>query len=300
MPELPEVEVVRAGLAPAATGSLVRSVEILDVRSLKRHDARWGDFIGLLEGTRICDVMRRGKFLWLPLAPLNESGSGDRPADALVVHLGMSGQVLLREPGTPDEKHLRVRLTLEMPDTRVVEARFVDQRIFGSLAVDELVEGIGGSVPRQAAHIAPDPIEDAFNIDDLVRRLSTKHTGIKRVLLDQTVVSGIGNIYADESLWRARLHYATSCNDLSEERVRELFGHVRDVLTQALREGGTSFDAQYVNVNGQAGYFEHSLNVYGRQGEACPHCGETIVRQSFMNRGSHLCPKCQAPAEGVA
>jgi formamidopyrimidine-DNA glycosylase len=283
VPELPEVEVVRAGLAPAVTGSIFRSVQVLDTRSLKRHDARRGDFVGLLEGARVREIKRRGKFLWMPL----DSG------DALVVHLGMSGQVLLREPQAPDDKHLRVRLITEMADGRAVDVRFVDQRIFGSMAVDQLVDGIGGLVPAQAAHIAADPLEAVFDDDAFVAALRKRRTGIKRALLDQGLISGIGNIYADESLWRARLHYDRATDALTTAKARELLGHVRDVLGQALAEGGTSFDAQYVNVNGQAGYFEHSLNAYGRQGEACARCGGTLRRESFMNRGSHFCPICQ-------
>lgn len=289
MPELPEVEVVRAGLAPAVTGSVFRSVQVLDTRSLKRHDARRGDFVGLLEGATVLEIKRRGKFLWMPLAHAEGAGNGD----ALVVHLGMSGQVLLREPSAPDDRHLRVRIVTEMPDGNPVDVRFVDQRIFGSMAVDELVEGIGGLVPAQAAHIAADPLELVFDDDAFVAALRKRRTGIKRALLDQGLISGIGNIYADESLWRSRLHYDRPTDALSAATVRELLGHVRDVLGQALAEGGTSFDAQYVNVNGQAGYFEHSLNAYGRQGEDCPRCGATLRRDSFMNRGSHFCPVCQ-------
>nr|KGA07702.1 MAG: hypothetical protein GM42_1090 [actinobacterium acMicro-1] len=289
MPELPEVEVVRAGLAPAVTGSVFRSVQVLDTRSLKRHDARRGDFVGLLEGASVLEIRRRGKFLWMPLANTVGAGHGD----ALVVHLGMSGQVLLRETDAPDDRHLRVRIVTVMPDGKPVDVRFVDQRIFGSMAVDQLVEGIGGLVPAQAAHIAADPLEADFDDDAFVRALRKRRTGIKRALLDQGLISGIGNIYADESLWRARLHYDRPTDALTAAKARELLGHVRDVLVQALAEGGTSFDAQYVNVNGQAGYFEHSLNAYGRQGEACSRCGATLRRESFMNRGSHFCPLCQ-------
>jgi formamidopyrimidine-DNA glycosylase len=295
VPELPEVEVVRAGLAPAVTGSIFRSVQVIDTRSLKRHDARRGDFVGLLEGATVLEIKRRGKFLWMPLGQAGYGGSSLSvgSGDALVVHLGMSGQVLLRETNAPDDKHLRVRLVTEMPDGRAVDVRFVDQRIFGSMAVDQLVEGIGGLVPAQAAHIAADPLESVFDDDAFVTALRKRRTGIKRALLDQGLISGIGNIYADESLWRARLHYDRATDALTAAKARELLGHVREVLAQALAEGGTSFDAQYVNVNGQAGYFEHSLNAYGRQGEACARCGGTLRRESFMNRGSHFCPICQ-------
>ena len=286
---------VRAGLAPAVTGSIFRSVQVIDTRSLKRHDARRGDFVGLLEGATVLEIKRRGKFLWMPLGQTGNGGSSSPvgSGDALVVHLGMSGQVLLRETNAPDDKHLRVRLVTEMPDGRAVDVRFVDQRIFGSMAVDQLAEGIGGLVPAQAAHIAADPLESVFDDDAFVAALRKRRTGIKRALLDQGLISGIGNIYADESLWRARLHYDRATDALTAAKARELLGHVREVLAQALAEGGTSFDAQYVNVNGQAGYFEHSLNAYGRQGEACARCGGTLRRESFMNRGSHFCPICQ-------
>ena len=293
MPELPEVEVVRAGLAPAVTGARIAGVQILDPRSLKRHDGRRGDFVGLLDGVRIDSVERRGKFMWMPLST----------GDALVVHLGMSGQVLLREPDAPADRHLRIRFDIESSGAGVKAKRegqarelvvaFVDQRIFGSMAVDHVLEQHGSLVPSQVAHIALDPLDARFDDDLFVTRLRAKHTGLKRALLDQTLVSGIGNIYADEALWASRLHYDRATDSVTTDEARTILDEVRAVLLKALAEGGTSFDAQYVNVNGQAGYFAHSLNAYGRQGEACVRCGTPIVRESFMNRGSHFCPVCQ-------
>lgn len=301
MPELPEVEVVRAGLEPAVTGALVTSVHVLDERALTRHTGGGGDFERALAGRRFAGAARRGKFLWLPLAARDESDAGE----ALMAHLGMSGQLLLRHPGADAERHERVRIAIEHPEHGELAVVFADQRTFGSLAIDRLEptpDGAAGGwgtteplVPRQAAHIARDPLDPAFD-DHLFRAvLSRKDSATKRVLLDQTVLSGVGNIYADEALWAARIHPETPARALATRTVRRLLLEIRTVLEKALAEGGTSFDAQYVNVNGQAGYFAHSLNAYGRTGEPCPRCGRPIVRVSFMNRSSHYCPHCQKP-----
>ncbi|MFB8148162.1 bifunctional DNA-formamidopyrimidine glycosylase/DNA-(apurinic or apyrimidinic site) lyase [Microbacterium sp. NPDC056003] len=299
MPELPEVEVVRAGLAPAVTGAVVRGVTVLDDRALTRHAGTGAEFETALTGRTIRAAARRGKFLWLPL----EDDGGRAPLEAVVGHLGMSGQLLLRAPGAAPERHERVRIDLEHPTHGEVSVVFADQRTFGSLAIDELIAtpdgapgGLGAaeaSVPRQVAHIARDPLDPAFADAAFRRALMRKDSAIKRVLLDQTVISGVGNIYADESLWAARIHPETRAADLATRAVNRLLGEVRHVLDKALAEGGTSFDAQYVNVNGQAGYFAHSLNAYGRTGEPCPRCGRPIVRVSFTNRSSHFCPHCQ-------
>ena len=299
MPELPEVEVVRAGLAPAVTGARIAGVEVLDTRSLKRHEAASGDFERLLTGARIEAAVRRGKFLWLPLAG----------GDALVGHLGMSGQLLLRTPDHPgDDRHARIRLHLEHPEHGELRVDFVDQRIFGSMAVDRMLPTADGevagfsadvtgpwarSIPSQVAHIARDPLDPAFRDADFVRAVARRSSAIKRILLDQGLVSGIGNIYADEALWAVRMHGEQPGDTLGPRRIRDLLQAVRDVLQKALAEGGTSFDAQYVNVNGASGYFAHSLNVYGRAGRACSRCGTPIVREAFMNRSSHRCPRCQ-------
>jgi formamidopyrimidine-DNA glycosylase len=215
----------------------------------------------------------------------------------------MSGQVLLREAGEPAGRHARVRLVLEHPQHGELAVHFVDQRTFGSLAVDTLVPTIDGAagglgtdlslVPSQVAHIARDPLDPAFDDARFAAILARKNTGIKRALLDQTVISGIGNIYADEALWAAKMHYAQPASSLSRARIRVLLAEIRLVLSRALAEGGTSFDAQYVNVNGASGYFSHSLNVYGQEGRPCPRCGRPIVREQFMNRSSHLCTYCQ-------
>ena len=300
MPELPEVEVVRAGLQPAVTDALVTGVEIFDERSLRRHLPATGPFAEQLTGRRIVAAVRRGKFLWLPL----DSGH------ALVIHLGMSGQVLLRTPGAALDRMLRIRLTLEHPTHGELWVNFVDQRIFGSMAVDTMgptADGLPGGysgqlqadaawwnrIPSQVAHIARDPIDPSFSSSAFFRALARKNTGIKRALLDQNLISGIGNIYADEALFAARIHYEQPAASLSAAKARTLLAAVRTILQRALAEGGTSFDAQYVNVNGQSGYFAHSLEAYGRQGTPCSRCGTLLVREQFMNRGSHFCPRCQ-------
>ena len=284
MPELPEVEVVRRGLAPAVEGAAVASVEVFDARSLRRHLG--GDFEQRLTGRRMLAPVRRGKFLWIPLA---ESG------EALVVHLGMSGQVLLREPGA-DDARTRIRVDLEHPAHGALRLNFVDQRIFGSMAIDRLVPAADHPdelIPSQVAHIARDPVDSRFDDALFLDRLARKQSTVKRALLDQRLISGIGNIYADEALWAARVHYEQPTATLSRRRALALLAEVRLVLDKALAEGGTSFDTQYLNVNGESGYFAHSLNAYGRQGSPCPRCGRPIVRESFMNRGSHFCAHCQ-------
>lgn len=294
MPELPEVEVVRSGLAPAVVGARITAVDVLDERALTRHPADAADFVAQLEGRLVTAAARRGKFLWLPLG-------GEQ--HALTAHLGMSGQMLLRVPDAAPERHERIRLHVEHPQHGRLAVVFADQRTFGSLAVDELRDTPDGSaggfgsmlarVPSQVAHIARDALDPAFDEASFVAAVRRRSSAIKRILLDQTLVSGIGNIYADESLWAARIHPETHGRALSGQAVRRLLGEVRLVLEKALAEGGTSFDAQYVNVNGQAGYFAHSLNAYGRGGEPCPRCGGQIRREAFMNRSSHFCPQCQ-------
>ena len=284
MPELPEVEVVRAGLAPAAVGSVITAVSVFDERALTRHAGGADDFVARLEGRTFTGASRRGKFLWLPL---------DSPESALIAHLGMSGQMLLRAPDAGPERHERVRISLEHPTHGELAIVFADQRTFGSLAVDVLVTDGPTAIPSQVHHIARDPLDPLFDDAGFRAALAHRSSAIKRVLLDQGVVSGIGNIYADESLWASRIHPESPANLLSTRAVHRLLAEVRSVLAKALAEGGTSFDAQYVNVNGQAGYFAHSLNAYGRGGEPCPRCGGPIRREAFMNRSSHYCPRCQ-------
>jgi len=311
MPELPEVEVVRRGLARWLTGSRLGPVDVLHPRPVRRHEPGPEDFAARLAGARVGDAVRRGKFLWLSL----DDGH------ALLAHLGMSGQLLLQPAQAPDEPHLRVRIGLSggpqdsglEPAGR--ELRFVDQRMFGGLSVvplvatpDGLPAGWGGTgegapsaawIPPPVLHIARDPLDPHLDQPALLARLRTKRTGIKRALLDQTWLSGVGNIYADEALWRARLHYARPAEQLTRPAAVRLLGAVREVMRCALADGGTSFDSLYVNVNGQGGYFDRSLAVYGRQGLPCPRCGALVRRDSFMNRSSFSCPRCQPrPRQG--
>ncbi len=292
MPELPEVEVVRFGLEPAVDGATVARVQILDERSLRRHDGPTEDFIERLTGARLLTPERRGKFLWIPVEGFDRDGR----EEAVVVHLGMSGQLLLREPRAELDRLTRIVMDVDQPRHGAVRVDFVDQRIFGSMALDHLVAAVDRPdqrIPSQVAHIARDPVDPLFDDEKFLRALSRKDTTIKRALLDQTLVSGIGNIYADEALWAARVHYDQPTRALSRARAKTLLAEVRLVLVRALAEGGTSFSSTYVNVNGASGYFSHSLNAYGQQGKPCPRCGRAIVRESFMNRGSHFCPFCQ-------
>jgi formamidopyrimidine-DNA glycosylase len=280
MPELPEVEVVRAGLARHALGATITAVEVRHPRPVRRDPRGPDGFAAALVGRRIEGARRRGKYLWLPL----DNG------DALLGHLGMSGQLLLQPPGAPGELHLRVRIALD-GSAEGRELRFVDQRMFGGLSVS----AGGADLPPEIAHIARDPLDPEFDEVEFVRKVRRRTSGIKRQLLDQNLVSGVGNIYADEALWRARLHGERPGERLTGRQVRELLGHARDVMNEALGQGGTSFDALYVNVNGESGYFERSLHAYGREGEPCERCGTPLRRVAFMNRSSYFCPRCQRP-----
>ena len=285
MPELPEVEVVRRGLDRHVAGRRIATVAVLHPRAVRRHP---GDLAADLVGARIETASRRGKYLWLPLSD----------GRALVAHLGMSGQLLVQPSNAVDERHLRVRMTFT--DGRR-ELRFVDQRTFGGLLVAPLVEdGRGGAIPAPVAHIARDPLDPDFDDEDFVRRLRARSVEVKRALLDQTLASGVGNIYADEALWRAGIHGRRASDRLTSAQARALLGHVREVMVEALAQGGTSFDALYVNVNGQSGYFDRSLQAYGRGGEPCDRCGTVMRREAFMNRSSTFCPTCQRPPRGPA
>lgn len=280
MPELPEVEVVRRGLEAHVLGATIESVEVLHPRAVRRHEPGPRDLALQLTGQRIDAAERRGKYLWLVLEP------GDL---ALVVHLGMSGQMLVQPPAVPQEKHLRIRAVLD----NGADLRFVDQRTFGGWALAPLVDVDGDRLPVPVAHIARDPMDPRFDPAAVVKVLRGKHTEIKRALLDQTVVSGIGNIYADEALWRAKIHGSRLTDSLSAPKLKSVLESAREVMGEALAVGGTSFDALYVNVNGESGYFERSLDVYGRENLPCRRCGAPIRREKFMNRSSYSCPKCQ-------
>jgi formamidopyrimidine-DNA glycosylase len=277
MPELPEVEVVRSGLERHLIGRQISQVEVLHPRAIRRHIPGAQDFAGRLVGHEITALRRRGKYLWFELDD----------EQALIGHLGMSGQFLLLPSDSEYEKHLRLRFEFSDWNTQL---RFVDQRTFGGMSIDELNDD---RIPTTISHIARDPFDPEFDAACVVNDLGSRNTEIKRLLLDQTVVSGIGNIYADESLWRAKIHPRRMGSSLKEAQLELLIESATQVMSDALAAGGTSFDDLYVNVNGESGYFERSLAVYGQRGEPCPKCGTKIVRESFMNRSSHFCPACQ-------
>jgi formamidopyrimidine-DNA glycosylase len=328
LPELPEVETVRDGLARHVTGRAVTGVEVLRDYSVRRHEGGPESFRGQLVGQRVGAAVRRGKYLWLLLSdapsgpvgeerpggaePLGAQPDGAAPAGAhvtaLMAHLGMSGQLLVRSGSAAVDKvpHLRVRLELsalpgEDGSPRTLD--FVDQRTFGHLSVTDLAptpDGAPGGqgsplaeIPEPAAHIARDLLDPDLRRDDLVRAMRRRRTGIKRALLDQRLVSGVGNIYADEALWRAGLHYARPTDTLKIAEAHRLLDAAEQVMRESLAQGGTSFDDLYVNVNGQSGYFSRSLAVYGREGEECSRCGAVVRRDEFMNRSSYSCPVCQ-------
>lgn len=280
MPELPEVETVRLGLAEHVVGRTIESVTVTHPRSVRRHLEGAADLAARMAGQRVASAERRGKYLWLTF------DDGD---DALVVHLGMSGQMLVQPADAPLEKHAHIQATLHDG----TQLRFIDQRTFGGWALAPLVEVDGTLVPEPVAHIARDPLDPRFDREAAVAAIRAKQSEIKRVLLDQSVISGIGNIYADESLWRARIHGGRPASGLTRPTVRALLDATAAVMGEALVAGGTSFDALYVNVNGESGYFERALAVYGRADEPCPRCGAPIVRERFMNRSSYYCPRCQ-------
>jgi formamidopyrimidine-DNA glycosylase len=329
VPELPEVETVRDGLDRLVVGATVRDVEVFREYSVRRHDGGPGSFRDQLTGRRLSAAVRRGKFLWLPLLPA-DPGDDAVPAAALLAHLGMSGQLLVRgatptgEPapvrvpvgaaGPEDDwqhPHLRVRLRLDGAPSGARYLDFVDQRTFGHLSVQDLVPDDASSnlpagqgsdlpvLPEPVAHIARDLLDPNLDLDALVSRVRRRRTQVKRALLDQTVVSGVGNIYADEALWRAQVHWARPTDKLKAADVRRVLDSAAEVMSEALVQGGTSFDELYVNVNGQSGYFDRSLAVYGRENEECRRCGALVRRDAFMNRSSFSCPVCQPKPRGL-
>ncbi len=281
MPELPEVEVVRRGLAEHVVGRTIADVEIRGTRVARRHAPGPADLVARVQHTTVADARRRGKYLWLELA----GPDGDR--GALLLHLGMSGQLLVQPAGAADERHLHARFGFADDGP---ELRFVDQRTFGGMALADLSPA---GIPETIGHIAPDPFEAAYDQATVIARLRGRHSAVKRGLLDQGIVSGIGNIYADEALWRAKVHGNRPSDSLSRPALGRILDHAREVMSEALAKGGTSFDALYVNVNGASGYFDRSLAAYGQEGMPCPRCGTPIRREHFMNRSSFFCPRCQ-------
>jgi formamidopyrimidine-DNA glycosylase len=299
MPELPEVEVVRRGLADHVVGRTIQTAQFTGTRVTRRYLPGPVDLADRLSGALVCAAQRRGKYLWLVL----EEPDGSRRA--LVIHLGMSGQLLVQAPTTPRQSHLHA--TFDFAD-HGSQLRFVDQRTFGAIALSDLVPDLSGravdvadqgtrlvtcGVPATIAHIAPDPLEPAFDRGAVLAILRVRHTAIKRALLDQGLISGIGNIYADETLWRTGVHGEREACAMSKPVLGRLIQNAQEVMLEALGQGGTSFDALYVNVNGASGFFDRSLDVYGRQGAPCHRCGTLIRRERFMNRSSYFCPVCQ-------
>ncbi|WP_338751266.1 bifunctional DNA-formamidopyrimidine glycosylase/DNA-(apurinic or apyrimidinic site) lyase [Janibacter alittae] len=287
MPELPEVEVVRRGLADHVAGRTIAAAEVRGHRVARRHVPGAQDLADRLRGRTLAGAHRRGKYLWLALAD-----GGVVPDEALIVHLGMSGQMLVADPRTPEPRHTHARLTFTDGGG---ELRFVDQRTFGGFSLAELVDG----VPTSVAHIALDPFDPDYDRAAVIADVKRRRSGIKRVLLNQAVVSGIGNIYADEALWRAGIHGERLASALTGPAIGRLLDHAKDVMADALEQGGTSFDELYVNVNGASGYFDRSLSAYGQEGRACPRCGTAMRREQFMNRSSTSCPRCQVRPRGV-
>jgi formamidopyrimidine-DNA glycosylase len=291
VPELPEVEVVRRGLADHLSGRRVSDVEVFHPRAVRRQAGGAVELVDRLKGRSLRAVRRRGKYLWIELGDGAERSSTHGPGEAeaaLLAHLGMSGQMLVQPADRPDEKHLRIRICF---DDGGPELRFVDQRTFGGLTVTDVTGD--DDLPVPVAHIGRDPMDPAFDAEAVVGGLRRRRTGLKRALLDQTLVSGIGNIYADESLWRARLHYERPTATLTRPEGRRLLTAAREVMDEALAAGGTSFDALYVDVHGDSGYFDRALAVYGQADRPCPRCGTPVARAPFMNRSSYWCPTCQ-------
>lgn len=284
MPELPEVETIRAGLESGILGRTLTGVELYHPRVARRSEN--GEHgIHDLVGSTVHAVVRRGKYMWIDFG------------QPLVVHLGMSGQLLIHDGRAPRGPHTRAVL-----DFSGRQVSFVDQRTFGHLQRSTYLPGDGhpagyGSerteIPASVAHIARDLLDPWIHLRDISATTRRKRTEIKRVMLDQTVVSGLGNIYCDEALFRAGIHPRRKASGLSYISLETLWRHGQDVMRDALDQGGTSFDALYVNVNGASGYFDRSLNAYGRGGKPCLRCGTTMQKIEFMNRSSTFCPTCQ-------
>lgn len=279
MPELPEVEVVRLGLDEHVTGRTVAAVEVRHPRSVRRHLAGELDFIARLCGRQIRAARRRGKYLWLDLDSDGVTG------EALLAHLGMSGQMRIQLTGAANETHLRVRLRFADDGP---ELRFIDQRTFGGLSVEDVVEGL----PTPVAHIARDPMDPCFDPDAVVAGIRRRRTGLKRALLDQTLVSGIGNIYADEALFRAELHPLSPAGSMKPEHLEALRDAVVAALEAGIDAGGSSID-DYRDARGEKGTMQDEFLVHTREGEECGRCGGTIVRIVVGGRSTYFCPGCQ-------
>ena len=272
MPELPEVETVRRGLITHAVGRAIIGATQLHPRALNPKSV---SDLHAIEGAKILDVRRRGKFLWFVL---------DRPI-VLAAHLGMSGQFLVNPT---DLRHTRAKLKLKKR-TKTTELHFNDQRTFGWVSVEEVLDGL----PTSVQSIAPDMFDANYDQNAVIENIKRRKVSIKSAILNQNIVSGVGNIYADESLWLAKVHPEKSANLMKRADIARVLDSAKEVMAKAIEVGGTSFDELYINVNGESGYFDISLNAYGQEDEPCPRCGTLIRRIKFGNRSSHLCPKCQ-------
>lgn len=273
MPELPEVETMVRDLAPRLQGRMVSRIEALFAGSVV-----WPDLVQFtkrLVGQEIVALDRRGKFAIVRLA------SGD----ALIVHRGMTGSLLLRRPDEPLERHVRVVFHLD----DALQLRFDDQRKFGKIY---LLDATGSERPLPWAGMGPEPFDEAFTPVSLGRALRSRKALIKPLLLNQTMVAGLGNIYVDEALHLALVHPERRANTLTRPEVERIFSAIRSVLLSAVEGRGTTFSS-YVDIEGRAGSFQGSLRVFRRAGQACLHCGATIQRLVVGGRGTHICPSCQ-------
>ena len=283
MPELPEVEVVRKGLAKHIKNRKIIKAKVRNNRALRNFEFSTKTFEKTVTGFTINSVERRGKFLWMTLK---------NSSQAISAHLGMSGQMLMVKQDEKASTHARG--TFDFADNKR-SLHFIDQRTFGWINLEELVKAKDDRlVPQSVLHISPDLFEETFDMDKTITNIKRRKTGIKQALLNQEIVAGIGNIYADEALWLAKTHWANVCEDLSEKKIKEILISAKEVMAKALEKGGTSFDDLYIDVNGESGYFENELNAYGREGERCYRCDLEMVREAFSNnRSSTICPNCQ-------
>ena len=277
MPELPEVETVRRGLQRHVVGRRIERVEVGRERSVRRT-SREAVIAGLTD-TVVDAADRRGKYLLLPL----DSG------DTAMIHLRMSGQVLLAPAGAERPPHTHVVLHLDDGH----EAWFVDPRTFGEVVVFD-PDHVDVELP-ELARLGVDPIAEPFDVAALRRAFGTTSRALKPLLLDQHVVAGIGNIYADEILHRSCLRPDRPASSLDRRRLSTLQRSIVDVLTEAIEAGGSTLgDAQYVDLMGEGGSYQDDHRVYGRGGERCLSCGRGWIRRSVAGgRGTHWCPICQ-------
>lgn len=282
MPELPEVETVRRGIESHVVGRRIEHVEIGRERSVRRTGPE--PVVAGLTGAVITSATRRGKYLVCPL----DSG------EALMIHLRMSGRVLVRPIGETRPPHCHVVLRLAArPGGARDEMWFVDPRTFGEVVVFDPLR-VDETVP-ELARLGPDPVLDPFDGSVLAERLRGRRAPIKQLLLDQHVVAGIGNIYADEVLHRARVRGDRPADRLSRRAVNRIADAVAEVLNAAIDAGGSTLDdTQYVDVSGATGTYQHEHRVYGREGEPCLTCGKGVIRRTMKGgRSSSWCPVCQ-------